>query len=107
MNSLGDIKHINVDRYVSTTLNADDVLELYGFCYASKVAYCDAIYIRVISNSSVVTSLLTAKCRLVLNKDHTISRLELLACLLLFSHMNTVIESISIIMIIMLIMRCY
>ena len=47
------------------------------------------------SNSSVLTSLLTAKCRLFLNKDHTIPRIELLACLLLSSHMNTVIKSVS------------
>ena len=107
MNSLRDIKHINIDRYVSTTSNADDVSGRYGFCYASKVAYCDAIYIRVIFSSSVVTSLRTAKCRLVPNKGLTIPRLELLACLLLFSNINTVIEYISIIKIIMLIIRCY
>ena len=50
---------------------------------ASTVAYCAAIYIRVISNSPVITSLLVAKCRLVQMKDHSIPRLELLACLLL------------------------
>ena len=95
LKSLGNIKHIDIDRYVSTTSNPDDIFELHGFCDASKVAYCAAIYVRVISNSSVVTSLLTAKCRLVPNKDHTIPRLELLVCLMLSSHMNTVIESIS------------
>ena len=62
LNSLGDIKHINIDRYVSTTSNPDDVLGIHYFCDVSKVAYCAAIYVRVISNSSVVTSLLTAKC---------------------------------------------
>ena len=40
LNSLGDIKHINIDRYVSTTSNPDEVLELHGFC--DKVAYCAA-----------------------------------------------------------------
>ena len=83
MKSLGNIKHINIDCYVSTTSNPDDVLELHGFCDASTVAYCAAIYIRVISNSPVITSLLVAKCRLVQMKDHSIPRLELLACLLL------------------------
>ena len=38
---------------------------------------------------------ITVKCRLVPNNDHTIPRLELLACLLLPFHMNTFIESIS------------
>ena len=42
LNSLGDIKHINNDRYVSTTLNPDEVLELQGFYDESKVAYCAA-----------------------------------------------------------------
>ena len=62
LSSLGEIKHINIDCYVSTTSNPDDVLELHGFCDASKIAYCAAIYVQVISNSLVVTSLLTAKC---------------------------------------------
>ena len=65
------------------------------FLWCVESSFCAAIYIRVISNSSVVTSLLTAKCRLVPMKDHSILRLELLACLLLSSHMNTVTESIS------------
>ena len=95
LKSLGNIKHINIDRYVSTTSNPDDVLELHGFCDASTVAYCAAVDIRVISNSPVITSLLVAKCRLVQMKDHSIPRLELLACLLLSSHLNTVIECIS------------
>ena len=91
LNSLGDIKHINIDRYVSTTSNPGNVLELHGFCDASKVAFCTAIYIRVISNSIVVASALTAKCRLVPNKDYAIPRLQFLACLLFSSHMNTVL----------------
>ena len=45
LKSLGNIKHINIDGYVSTTSNPDDVLELHGFCDASTVAYCAAIYI--------------------------------------------------------------
>ena len=61
LKSLGNIKHINIDRYVSTTSNPD-VLELHGFCDESTAAYCAAIYIRVISNSPVITSLLVAKC---------------------------------------------
>ena len=62
LKSLGNIKHINIDRYVSTTSNPDDVLELHGFCDASTAAYCAAIYSRIISNSPVITSLLLAKC---------------------------------------------
>ena len=54
LKSLGNIKHINIDGYVSATSNPDDVLELHGFCDASTVAYCAAIYIRVISNSPVI-----------------------------------------------------
>ena len=92
MNSLGDIKHINIDRYVSTSSNPD-VLELDGLCDASKVAFCTPTYIRVLSNSTVAASVLTAKRRLVPNRDHTIPHSELLACLLFSSHMNT--ESIS------------
>ena len=80
MKSLGNIKHINIDCYVSTTSNPDDVLELHGFCDASEVAYCATIYIPVISNSSVITSLLAAKCQLVPMKGHSIPSLELLAC---------------------------
>ena len=34
--------HINIDRYVSTTSNPDDVLELHGFSDVSKVACCAA-----------------------------------------------------------------
>ena len=80
MKSLGNIKHINIDYYVSTRSNPDDVLELHGFCDASEVAYCATIYIPVISNSSVITSLLATKCQLVPMKGHSIPSLELLAC---------------------------
>ena len=95
LNSFGYIKHINIDCYISTTSNPDDVLELHGCCDASKVAYCAATYTRYIYNSSVISSLLTAECSLVPNKDHTIPRLESLACLLLSFRMNTVIKSQS------------
>ena len=37
---------------------------------------------------ALLTSLLTVKCRLNMKKDHTITSLELLACLLLSSHMT-------------------
>ena len=42
LNTLGDIKHVNINRYVSTTSNPDEVLEPHGFYDESKVAYCAA-----------------------------------------------------------------
>ena len=69
LNSLGDINHINIDRYIPTTSNSDDVLELHDFYDALNVAYCAAIYIGFISNSFVVTPLLTAKCRQFFKKN--------------------------------------
>ena len=66
------LSYPKIDRYLSTTSNSDDVLEFHGFCDVPNAVYCAAVYTRVISNYSVGTSLLTAKCRQFLKADSRI-----------------------------------
>ena len=77
--------------------NDRDTVELHGFCDSSSEAYGVAIYIReILKSKQVLTTLHSAKCRLVPSKGLlSILGLELLACLLLSEQMKTVIDAIS------------
>ena len=53
-----------------------------GFCYSSNVTYA-AVYVRVVTSVGVVVNFLNAKSKVAPLKAVTLSRLELLVCLLL------------------------
>ena len=57
-------------------------LEVHTFCDASEEGYCVAVYTRVVNYDNVVTTLVTAKSRVSPLKSESISRMELIACLL-------------------------
>ncbi|CAK1581575.1 unnamed protein product [Parnassius mnemosyne] len=76
------LETINIPRWVHT--NADDSVELHGFCDASNSAYAAVIYIRVIDSSGAINvSLLTAKTKVAPVKQVSIPRLELCGAVLL------------------------
>ncbi len=73
-----------VPRQLSIASSPDAKLTLHGFCDASSVAYGAAIYARSeASDSSVSTSLVIAKARVLPTKPLTIPKSELSGALLL------------------------
>ena len=56
--------------------------QIHTFCDASEEGYCVAVYIRIKQGSVITTNLLTAKSRVSPLKAESISRQELVACVL-------------------------
>lgn len=74
---------IRIPRWVSTS-NSDRIVELHGFCDASKSAFAAAVYIRTVgSEGKINVSLFTAKTRVAPVKQVSIPRLELCGAVLL------------------------
>ena len=78
--------------------------ELHGFSDASKHAYAAVVYLRIImENGEVITSLVASKSKVVPLKVRCLRteegvptpRLELLACVLLYKLVKTVLQSLS------------
>jgi hypothetical protein len=60
-----------------------DIMELHVFCDASESAYAAAVYSRVFSRGGIIaTNLVMAKSRVAPLKNETVSRLELVACVI-------------------------
>ena len=75
-----EISKIKIPRW--TGLQSKHDLQLHIFCDASEEGFCVAIYTRVELEDTVQTTLLTAKSRVSPLKTESISRLELVACVL-------------------------
>ena len=92
------LRTVSVERHLFLNSSNDrDTVELHGFCDSSSEAYGVAIYIReTLKSKQVHNKLYSAKCRLVPSKGLlSISRLELLAYLLLSEQMKAVFDAIS------------
>ena len=75
------VRCLSFPRWIRDADNSK--LELHVFCDASETAYATVIYSRVISKGGkVTTSLVMAKSRIAPLKNETVSRLELVACVL-------------------------
>ena len=81
LNELPIISTLKIPRFVRST--EPSIYQVVGFADASEVAYCGALYLRVIAPETIKTTLLTAKTKLAPLKSLTIPRLELCGCLLL------------------------
>lgn len=75
------ISNLSIPRFVRS--DCLPVYQVVGFADASETAYCATVYLRVISQEEIKTSLLTAKTKLAPLKKLTIPRLELCGCFLL------------------------
>lgn len=77
------LSEIRIPRWVGAS-SSDRVVELHGFCDASKSAFAAAVYIRTVdSEGKVNVSLVTAKTRVAPVKQVSIPRLELCGAVLL------------------------
>ena len=75
------VRDLSFPRWIGDT--NDSKMELHVFCDASETAYATVIYSRVISRGGkVTTTLVMAKSRVAPLKNETVSRLELVACVL-------------------------
>ena len=72
------------------------MFELHGFCEVSMQAYSAAVYVRSSKNNNIVTNLLIAKSKIVPNRNVTVSKLELLSCLLLLRLIVSVRKALSV-----------
>jgi hypothetical protein len=80
---LGDvflISQIKIPRW--SGLKKSSQLQLHIFCDASEEGFCIAIYTRVKNGNDIKTTLLLSKSRVSPLKAESISRLELIACVL-------------------------
>ena len=74
------ISQIKIPRW--TGLKKNNQLQLHIFCDASEEGFCVAIYTRVRTGNDIKTTLLLSKSRVSPLKTESISRLELIACVL-------------------------
>ncbi|XP_018347285.1 PREDICTED: uncharacterized protein LOC108751546 [Trachymyrmex septentrionalis] len=81
--SLPKLNDVTIPRWIGTP-SEPRRYELHGFSDASTKAYASVVYVRVESNSGMVTTtLLTSKSRIAPTRQLTVPRLELCGALLL------------------------
>lgn len=82
-----DFEHINdisIDRWIHTTAENKENIQLHGFSDASSRAYAAVVYVKVTClNRDIHTSLIAARTRVAPLKTISIPRLELCGALLL------------------------
>ena len=76
-----DLDDLKIPRWTGYTSNCTR-LEIHVFCDASEAGYCAAVYSRVIHAEKATMTLLAARCRVSPLKSESISRMELIACVL-------------------------
>ena len=87
--------NIHVNQHVfSHQTNYKDIV-LHGFCDAPNEAYAAVVYLQIVNNNGTDTNLLTAKSKIVPNKNLSILRIELLSCLLLSKLVTSVKDSLK------------
>ena len=89
-------KKVHIPRYYHGQLHEkSEKIELFGFCDSSEEAYAASVYARVTQDSDSHVSLVTSKSRVAPLDKQTVSRLELLSCLILLRLMNSVVDTLS------------
>ncbi len=89
------LRDISIPRNCFPASKDEQVIELHGFSDASTKAYAAAVYVRVVDEDVVHTSLMCAKSRVAPVKTQTIPRLELLGAVLLARLMDSVMKALS------------
>ena len=81
LNQVFTIPDIKIRRWSGITTKTTRY-QIHTFCDASEEGYCVAVYIRIKDGSKITTNLLTAKSRVSPLKAESISRQELVGCVL-------------------------
>jgi hypothetical protein len=92
LHQLMSLGSISVPRYLFK--GVDQIvseIDLHGFCDSSKQGYCAVIYAVVGTYSRIITS----KVKVTPIKEQSIPRLELLACVLLATLMQSVLNALQ------------
>ena len=96
LEALFELTDIKIPRWVYQTHQNQEESELHTFCDASESVYAASVYLRTKSKGGKVRTILVAgKARVSPRKNETISRLELVACVIgtrLLSAVNSVFE---------------
>ena len=87
---------MSFDRYLFADQNNFVSIELHGYCDASKTAYSAVIYARTIYKDKMTVKFVSAKSKIVSNKGLSIPTIELLSCLLLSKLVSTVVNAMSV-----------
>lgn len=90
---LPDLLKVRIPRYLFS--NSFEFIELCGFCDGSQDAYAACIYVRLVSQFNITTSLLCAKSKVAPLKRISIPRVELCAALLLTRLFSFVLKTYS------------
>ena len=99
LSNLKQLKSVELPRFYFKDFSLDDIngIEMHGFSDASLKAYGCVIYLKFIfKDGNMVTTFLCSKTKIKpLEKSLTIPRLELLACTLLSSLIQTCVNTLS------------
>ncbi|XP_075155812.1 uncharacterized protein LOC142229153 [Haematobia irritans] len=87
------INSIRIPRWFGYTPDCN--IQFHGFCDASEKAYAAVLYVRVESNDSVSTSLVSSKTRVAPIKTLSIPRLELCGATLLAEMIDNILSQLS------------
>ena len=96
LNFLKILNEISFDRYLFADQNNFVSIELHGYCDASKTAYSAVIYARTIFKDKITVKFVSAKSKVVSNKDLSIPRIELFSSLSLSKLINAVLNTKSV-----------
>ena len=69
------------DIFFSHQTNHKDIV-LHRFCDAANEAYTAVVYLQIVDNNGTFINLLTAKSKIISNKNLSIPRIELFSFLL-------------------------
>lgn len=93
MTELKILKNIRIPRKILNSFDEDTQFSFQIFCDASQYSYAACIYLRQEDGLNVKCQLVQARARVAPLRHVTISRLELLACLLGVRLMTSIMEN--------------
>lgn len=91
-------EQIKIRRWLQTSIQSEEEVELHGFSDASERAYSAVIYCRnILPDGTITVSLLVAKTKVAPIKRVSLARLELCGAVLLTKLMKSVVSALHVI----------
>ncbi|XP_064074467.1 uncharacterized protein LOC113393726 [Vanessa tameamea] len=92
-----NVNNIQIERWLGTTNDNIENIQIHGFCDASMRAYAAAVYIRnITTEGNIMTNLIAARTRVAPLKTISLPRLELCGALLLSKLMKQIGQAMKI-----------